>query len=118
MNQPQPILNASIARVATVADHKSPMPALQCLRFENGKIEASNLEQSWSESLDHDLDVLIPARKLATIVRSAPKTADINIEQGNGNVTVKFGRSRYTIPTVPTAVIFPSAISSSTPLRK
>jgi len=102
MNQPQPILNASIARVATVADHKSPMPALQCLRFANGKIEASNLEQSWSESLDHDLDVLIPARKLATIVRSAPKTADINVEQGNGNVTVKFGRSRYTIPTVPT----------------
>lgn len=46
-------------------------------------------------------EVTVPARKLADICKSLPEGSDINISVGDGKATVKSGRSRFTLSTLP-----------------
>ena len=44
-------------------------------------------------------DVTVPARKLVDICKSLPEGSDINFSVQDGKVTVKSGRSRFTLST-------------------
>lgn len=54
-----------------------------------------------------DGDITVPARKLVDICKSLPDGVDINFSVEEGRVTVKAGRSRFTLSTLP-AVEFPT----------
>ena len=46
-------------------------------------------------------EVTVPARKLVDICKSLPEGSDINFTAEDGKVTVKAGRSRFTLSTLP-----------------
>lgn len=46
-------------------------------------------------------EVTVPARKLVDICKSLPEGSDINFTAEDGKVTVKSGRSRFTLSTLP-----------------
>jgi DNA polymerase III subunit beta len=46
-------------------------------------------------------EVTVPARKLADICKSLPEGSDINFSVSDGKATVKSGRSRFTLSTLP-----------------
>jgi DNA polymerase-3 subunit beta len=50
-----------------------------------------------------DGDITVPARKLVDICKSLPDGVDINFSVEDGRVTVKAGRSRFTLSTLPAA---------------
>ena len=50
-----------------------------------------------------DGDITVPARKLVDICKSLPDGVDINFNVEDGRVTVKAGRSRFTLSTLPAA---------------
>ena len=54
-----------------------------------------------------DGDITVPARKLVDICKSLPDGSDIEFSVGAGKATVKAGRSRFTLSTLP-ASEFPS----------
>ena len=54
-----------------------------------------------------DGDITVPARKLVDICKSLPDGVDINFSVEDGRVTVKAGRSRFTLSTLP-ATEFPT----------
>ena len=58
-------------------------------------------------SADGDGEVTVPARKLVDICKSLPEGSDIQFSVEEGKVTVKSGRSRFTLSTLP-AREFPS----------
>ncbi len=58
-----------------------------------------------------DGDVTVPARKLADICKSLPEGSDIAFSVADGKATVKSGRSRFTLSTLP-AREFPSVEDS------
>lgn len=100
MNQ-QTLLNA-LSIVAPVANDKGTMPILGNVLFKDGRVMATDTIQRVEAPLDCPIDnMAVPAKKLLTIIKSAPKNADINLTQIDNSVTVQFGKSRYTIPTLP-----------------
>ena len=46
-------------------------------------------------------EVTVPARKLADICKSLPEGADVEFAVGDGKATVRSGRSRFTLATLP-----------------
>jgi DNA polymerase-3 subunit beta len=54
-----------------------------------------------------DGDVTVSARKLVDICRSLPEEAQIDFSSGDGKATLKSGRSKFTLATLP-ANEFPS----------
>ncbi len=50
-----------------------------------------------------DGDITVPARKLVDICKSLPDGVDINFSVEDGRVTVRAGRSRFTLSTLPAA---------------
>jgi DNA polymerase-3 subunit beta len=58
-----------------------------------------------------DGEVTVPARKLVDICKSLPEGSDIEFALGDGKVTVRSGRSRFTLSTLP-AREFPSVEDS------
>ena len=50
-----------------------------------------------------DGDITVPARKLVDICKSLPDGVEINFSVEDGRVTVKAGRSRFTLSTLPAA---------------
>ena len=50
-----------------------------------------------------DGDITVPARKLVDICKSLPDGVDISFSVEDGRVTVKAGRSRFTLSTLPAA---------------
>ncbi len=59
------------------------------------------------ESAGTDGEVTVPARKLVDICKSLPDSSEIEFTVESGKVTVKAGRSRFTLSTLP-ASEFPS----------
>ncbi len=59
-----------------------------------------------------DGEVTVPARKLVDICKSLPEGSDIEFSVTDGKVTVRSGRSRFTLSTLP-AREFPSVEDSS-----
>jgi DNA polymerase-3 subunit beta len=60
------------------------------------------------ESGGEDGEITVPARKLLDICRSLPESANIAISTDNQKITLRSGKSRFTLSTLP-AVDFPLA---------
>lgn len=65
---------------------------------------------------DQDGDITLPARKLMDLCRTLPEGAKIEINVERERATIRSGRSRFTLTTLP-AVEFPNIDPIETPVR-
>jgi len=105
----------SLSQVSGVVERRQTLPILAnvLLNIRNSTlfITATDLEvelrtQTLVSNTDEDLDLTIPARKLLDICKALPDGADISITIDKQQVTLKSGRGRYTLGTLP-ATDFP-----------
>jgi DNA polymerase-3 subunit beta len=100
------------ARIANVAVRGGTIPILQNVLIqataEGVWLSATNLDMDIRERLDADVEaegeITLPAASLAEITRHAPAGAQVAIAWDGGTdprATVRFGRSRYLLPVLP-----------------
>jgi DNA polymerase-3 subunit beta len=66
-------------------------------------LEVQLVTRETSVEIQQDGEVTIPARKLADIWRSLPEGAEVALEVAGDRATVRSGRSRFTLATLPAA---------------
>jgi len=98
--------------VTGVVERRQTLPVLANLlvvaRDGNLAITGTDLEveviaTESSVDIQRDGEVTIPARKLADIWRSLPDGAEVTVEVSGDRATVRSGRSRFTLATLPAA---------------
>ena len=103
-------------QVAGVVERRQTLPILAnvllVLEGERLSLTGTDLEVELIGRLNlpakgDDGEVTVPARKLVDICKSLPEGSDIQFAAEDGKVTVKSGRSRFTLSTLP-AREFPS----------
>jgi len=106
--------------VAGVVERRQTLPVLSnvLLRLQGGELsltgtdlEVELLGKVMLESPGEEGETTVPARKLLDICRSLPESANINFSLENQKVTVKSGKSRFTLSALP-ASDFPSVEDS------
>lgn len=105
----------SLQQVSGVVERRQTLPILANVLFNVRKellfITATDLEVELKTetrvSSDDEIDITIPARKLLDICKALPDGSDIKISVEKENITLKSGRGRYTLGTLP-AQDFPS----------
>lgn len=110
----------SLQQVSGVVERRQTLPILANVLFNLRSnilfITATDLEVELKTQAEvqceEDLDLTIPARKLLDICKALPEGADITINVEDQNVTLKSGRGRYTLGTLP-AQDFPSVEPSA-----
>jgi DNA polymerase-3 subunit beta len=102
--------------VVGVVERRQTLPILSnvLLSLENGRLSMTGTDLevevigfSDSGPEGEDGEVTVSARKLVDICRSLPDGAQINFSSGEGKATLKSGRSKFTLATLP-ANEFPS----------
>ncbi len=98
--------------VAGVVERRQTLPILSnilmVLDNEHLSLTGTDLEVELigrvplSQSGGESGEVTVPARKLVDICRSLPDGSDIEVSAEEGKVTVRSGRSRFTLSTLPT----------------
>ena len=97
-------------QVAGVVERRQTLPilanVLMVLEGERLSLTGTDLEVELIgrvavASADGDGEVTVPARKLVDICKSLPEGSDIQFSVEEGKVTVKSGRSRFTLSTLP-----------------
>lgn len=95
-----------LAQVSKVVEARNTIPILATVRLvaEGGKLSATatdlDIEITGSVPADGDFAACVDARLLSSIVTKVAGD-EITLEQGDGNATMKAGRSRYTLQTLP-----------------
>lgn len=110
----------SLQQVSGVVERRQTLPILANVLFNIRNkslfITATDLEVELKThspvDAEEDLDITIPARKLHDICKALPDGSDINLVLDNQNITLKSGRGRYTLGTLP-AQDFPSVEPST-----
>jgi DNA polymerase-3 subunit beta len=106
---PQSRLVVPLQLISGAVEKRQTLPVLAnlLLKVEKGllSITATDLEIEMSvniilEADSVDGDITVPARKLVDICRSLPVDSEINIELVKGKLSVKCGRSRFTLSTI------------------
>jgi len=105
---PQELLLKSLQAVIGVVERKQNMPILNnillTLTNETLSITATDLEVELVAETKVETETpgetTVPGRKLYDICRALPDGADIHINQTNEKVTVRAGRSRFTLATL------------------
>jgi len=102
--------------VVGVVERRQTLPILSnvLLSLENGRLSMTGTDLevevigfSDSGPEGEDGEVTVSARKLVDICRSLPDGAQLNFSSGEGKATLKSGRSKFTLATLP-ANEFPS----------
>ena len=101
--------------VIGVVERRQTMPILAnvLLSAKNGElaITATDLEvelvATTEPEIDSDGEVTVPGRKLLDICRALPDGASVSLSQSGEKVSVRSGRSKFTLATLPAAE-FPS----------
>ena len=102
--------------VVGVVERRQTLPILSnvLLSLENGRLSMTGTDLEVeiigftdSGSDGEDGEITVSARKLVDICRSLPDGAQINFVSGEGKATLKSGRSKFTLATLP-ANEFPS----------
>lgn len=100
--------NRALALVASVVERRNTIPILSNLRLiaEGGRlaITATDLDIEASVTVPTtggELAATAPAGLLHDIVRKIPEGADITLEPGETHLTVRCGRSRFRLQTLP-----------------
>jgi len=100
-----------LTSVTSIVEKRHTLPILSNLLLEakQNKIHltATDLEMQISLSIDNviggDFSTTISARKLLDICRSLPDSSDINMATSDSRVTLKAGKSRFNLQTLPAA---------------
>ncbi len=100
-----------LTSVTSIVEKRHTLPILSNLLLEakQNKIHltATDLEMQISLSVDSaangDFATTISAKKLLDICRSLPDSSDINMATSDSRVTVKAGKSRFNLQTLPAA---------------
>ena len=102
--------SAVLGYVAAACQNKSPLPILKNILIESDgadkvKFTANNMEIQISASataeVKDDSPITVEGKKLIDIFKSLPKASNTTIKLDKGKVTVKCGRSRFKLNTLP-----------------
>jgi DNA polymerase-3 subunit beta len=99
----------TLKQMVGVSEKKQTMPILGnvLLRSEEGSLllVSSDLEVEVSTSIPYEteggINTTLPARKFLDILKSLPGSDLVNIEVGETKATIKSGRSKFTLATIP-----------------
>jgi DNA polymerase III subunit beta len=105
------VLLKPLTSVSSIVEKRHTLPILSNLLLEakHQKIQltATDLEMQISLSIDsvnaEEISTTISAKKLLDICRSLPEGADINLQTTDSRVTLKAGKSRFSLQTLPAA---------------
>ncbi len=100
-----------LTSVTGIVEKRHTLPILSNLLLEakQNKINltATDLEMQISLTVDSatggDFSTTLSAKKLLDICRSLPDNADINMTTNDGRITLKAGKSRFNLQTLPAA---------------
>ena len=100
-----------LSSVTSIVEKRHTLPILSNLLLETkaNKIQltATDLEMQISLSIDTatggEISTTISAKKLLDICRSLPDNSDINLATNDSRVTLKAGKSRFNLQTLPAA---------------
>ena len=98
-----------LKNIVGVSEKKQTMPILGnvLLITKSGKLRlvASDLEVEISTDVDfnstEEINTTLPSRKFLDILKSLPSTEQVNIEIGDSKATIKSGKSRFVLATLP-----------------
>ena len=100
-----------LTSVASIVEKKHTLPILSNLLLEAKQnkiyLTATDLEMQISLSVDTatdgDFSTTIAAKKLLDICRTLPESSDINMSTNENRITLKAGKSRFNLQTLPAA---------------
>lgn len=100
-----------LTSVASIVEKKHTLPILSNLLLEAKQnkifLTATDLEMQISLSVDSatdgDFSTTIAAKKLLDICRTLPDSSEINLSTNDSRITVKAGKSRFNLQTLPAA---------------
>ncbi|MGB4812915.1 MAG: DNA polymerase III subunit beta [Methylophilaceae bacterium] len=100
-----------LTSVASIVEKRHTLPILSNLLIEAKKnkihLTATDLEMQISLSMESatesDFSTTLAAKKLLDICRSLPDSADINMASNDSRLTLKAGKSRFNLQTLPAA---------------
>ncbi|MBT3549456.1 MAG: DNA polymerase III subunit beta [Gammaproteobacteria bacterium] len=100
-----------LKQMVGVSEKKQTMPILGNVLFrgcgDSLLLVSSDLEVEVSTKIDYsvegEINTTMPARKLLDILKSLPGTKPIEIDVGENKATIKSGKSRFTLATLPGA---------------
>lgn len=100
-----------LAAVASIVERRHTLPILSNLLIETKNnqmlLTATDLEMQIALSIEHsskeNTATTISAKKLLDICRSLPDNAEININTTESRATLKAGKSRFNLQTLPSA---------------
>jgi len=107
---PRDSLLRSLNLVAGVVERRQTLPILanvllvlegDRLSLTGTDLEVELVGRVQLPAAGEDGEVTVPARKLADICKSLPEGSDIDFSVSGGKATVKSGRSRFTLSTLP-----------------
>jgi DNA polymerase III subunit beta len=98
-----------LRQIVSVSEKKQTMPILGnvLLRFKEGSLlmVSSDLEVEISTAISYraeeSIDTTLPARKFLDILKSLPGSDLVNIEISGNKATIKSGKSKFTLATLP-----------------
>ncbi|MFV2031226.1 MAG: DNA polymerase III subunit beta [Gammaproteobacteria bacterium] len=102
----------SLGQVIGAVERRQTLPILAnvLMKYGNGiltltstDLEVEMVASVESVSVDEDFHTTLPARKLFDICKALPDSSDIKIEITDNNATLKSGRSRFTLASLPAA---------------
>lgn len=100
-----------LSAVTSIVEKRHTLPILSNLLLETKpdriQLTATDLEMQISLAIDSvtggEIATTISAKKLLDICRSLPDSADINLATNDSRVTLKAGKSRFNLQTLPAA---------------
>jgi len=87
------------------AARKSTQPILECLRFRDGKVLATDIQGQATyraEGID-DLDCCVSTATITRALSAMPPDEELKIKAEENHIILRAGRSRHRLPTLPTA---------------
>ena len=98
-----------LKQMVGVSEKKQTMPVLGNVLLRSGEgsllLVSSDLEVEVSTSIPYEtkggINTTLPARKFLDILKSLPGSDLVEIEVGETKATIKSGRSKFTLATIP-----------------
>lgn len=118
---PRETLLAPISQVVSVVERRQTLPVLanflieavdEGLRITGTDMEVELVARAPADVTDKGA-ITVPARKLVDICRALPDGATVNAELDDNKLTIRAGKSRFTLATLP-ASEFPSSDQAET----
>ena len=105
------VLLKPLTNVGSIVERRHTLPILSNLLLEaknnNIQLTATDLEMQISLNIESkfsgELSTTISAKKLLDICRSLPEAVDIDMQSNDSRITVKAGKSRFNLQTLPAA---------------